>query len=193
MEPASPQPDLEPERASPPVQDERERGVELAYRAVAARERTVAELRAYLERKRVEPAGIEAAVRELREAGFLDDSRYARRFAEDKRSLERWGSERIARDLRRRGVAEELIELALADQERGDELATALDLLASRLPAPLGDDRERDRAWRFLVRRGYEPDLAYEAVREHGRRQPTRVARGPGPGYPASERPERPP
>ena len=78
---------------------ETERAVELAYRAVGQRERTVAELRTFLERKRVEPEAIDEAVAELTEAGLLDDARYARRFAEDKRELERWGSERIARDL----------------------------------------------------------------------------------------------
>jgi regulatory protein len=154
----------------PPVQPERERAIDLAYRAVGARDRTVAELRTVLERKRVEPAAIEEAVAELVDAGFLDDARYARRFAEDKRTLERWGSERIARDLRRRGVGPEFVEEAVATQDRGAELETAMLLLEARFPDPPRDDRARDRAWSLLVRRGYEPDLAYEAVRAHGRR-----------------------
>ena len=37
--------------------------------------------------------------------------------------------------------------------------------------APPADDRERDKAWRLLIRKGYEPDLAYEAVRAHGARR----------------------
>ena len=143
--------------------------MELAYRAISTRDRTVAELRAYLERRRVEPEAIEHAVSELRTAGYLDDARFAQRFAEDKRHLERWGSERIARDLRRRGVAPELIEAAVSGQERGDELHAAIELLAMRIPVPPVGARERDRAWRMLVRKGYEPDLAYEAVRAHGR------------------------
>jgi regulatory protein len=144
---------------------EHERALELAYRAVNYRERTVAELRTFLERKRVEPAEIDAAVAELKAAGFLDDARYAQRYADDKRELERWGSERIARDLRRRGIAPDLVETVVADRSREAELRTALLL---RVPPP-GDDRERDRAWRLLVRRGYEPEIAYEAVRRHER------------------------
>lgn len=101
-------------------------------------------------------------------AGAVDDERYARRFAEDKRELERWGSERIERELRRRGVGADLIAAALADQDRDGELEAAVDLLAERMPA-LGEDRERDRAWRLLVRKGYDPELAYEAVRTHER------------------------
>jgi regulatory protein len=147
---------------------ERERAIELGYRAVGYRDRTVAELRTFLERKRVEPEAIADAVEELTAAGLLDDARYARRFAEDKRELERWGSERIARDLHRRGVAPDLIEQAVADRSRSAELATAVLLLEQRVPPPR-DDSERDRAWRLLVRRGYDPEIAYEAIREHER------------------------
>jgi regulatory protein len=147
---------------------ERERALRFAYRAVGHRERTEAELRTFLERKRVEPAAIEDAVAELTEAGLLDDARYAHRFAEDKRELDRWGSERIARELHRRGIPDELIEAAVADRSREAELRTALLLLEQRAPT-VSDDRERDRAWRLLVRRGYEAELAYEAVRRHGR------------------------
>ena len=43
-------------------------------------------------------------------------------------------------------------------------------LLSERFRGPLEDDRGRDKAWRLLVRRGYEAELAYEAVRLHERR-----------------------
>jgi regulatory protein len=119
-----------------------------------------------LERKRVGPAAIDAALAELEAAGLLDDARYARLFADDKRTLERWGSERIARELRRRGVSPTLVE-EVVRRERAAELDAALDLLGCRLPAR--NERERARAWRLLVRRGYEPELAAEAVRAHGR------------------------
>ena len=154
---------------------ERERALRFAYRAVGHRERTVAELRTFLERKRVDPAAIDDAVAELTEAGLLDDARYAHRFAEDKRELDRWGSERIARELHRRGIPDELIEAAVADRSREAELRTALLLLEQRAPT-VSDDRERDRAWRLLVRRGYEAELAYEAVRRHGRGGDLRAA-----------------
>ncbi|HEX2127480.1 MAG TPA: regulatory protein RecX [Thermoleophilaceae bacterium] len=153
-----------------PAGSELERALGLAYRAVGRRERTVAELRTFLERKRVGPYGIDAAVAELRNAGFLDDARFAQRFAEDKRELDRWGSERIARGLHRRGVAPELIEAAVAQCGHEAELATALLVLEQRAPPPRGDDRERDRAWRLLMRRGYTPEIAYEAVRAYERR-----------------------
>jgi regulatory protein len=157
------------------VMDDQERALQLAYRAVGHRDRTVAELRTFLERKRVEPESIAAAVAELRTAGLVDDARYARRFAEDKRELESWGAERIARELQRRGIAPDLIEAVVADRSREAELETALLLLQRRVPPP-ADDRERDRAWRLLIRRGYEAELAYEAIRRHERSGQRRAA-----------------
>ena len=157
-------------QSAPPRGSEAERAIDLAYKAVARSERTVAELRTALERRRVEPDAIEAAVEELSASGFLDDARYAVRFAEDKRELAQWGSERIARDLSRRGIAPDLIDAALCDRTAEAELDTALTLLEQRFPAAPADDRERDRAWRLLVRRGFAPELAYEAVRALERR-----------------------
>jgi regulatory protein len=155
--------DAQPERS------ELERALDLAHRAVGQRERTICELRTLLELKRVGPEAIDAAVGELCQEGLLDDARYAQRFAEDKRELERWGSERITRALHRRGIAPDLIEAAVADREREAELTTALLVLKQRLGAPPQDDRQRDRAWRLLVRRGYAPEIAYDAVREYER------------------------
>ncbi len=45
--------------------------------------------------------------------GHLDDARFARLFAQDKRELEDWGRDRIARALLRRGLESELVEDAL--------------------------------------------------------------------------------
>ena len=129
----------------------------------------MAEVRGVLERKRIDPAAIDEAVRELTEAQLLDDGRYARRFAEDKRELEQWGGERIARELRRRGVTPGRIEAALETHQPDAELDTALAVLRRRLPQAPRDDRDRDRAWRLLVRRGYASELAYEAVRMYER------------------------
>ena len=159
-----------------PGRSESERAIDLAYKAVGRRERTVAELRTVLERKRAEPEAIDAAVEELSGAGFLDDARYAVQFAEDKRELEQWGSDRIARELGRRGIAPDLIEAALAGHDRDSELETAVLLLERRFPSPPDDDRERDRAWRMLVRRGYAPALAYDAIRAQERHDGRRAA-----------------
>src|SRR3954466_2804919 len=146
---------------------DRQRALELALRMLNARERTEAELRASLAQRGCASDVIDDVLVATRQEGFVDDAGYARRFAEDRRLLDRWGSERIARDLERRGVERELVEQALAGQGREDELAVAIELLDRRFPQPFDGDRERDKAWRMLVRRGYEPELAYSALKRH--------------------------
>jgi regulatory protein len=116
--------------------------------------------------KRVEPEAIDEVVGELCESGVLDDARYAERFTEDRRELMGWGPERIGQDLSRRGIPPDLIEPALSARSRDDELGAARALLAERFDR-LEDDRSRNRAWQLLVRRGYDAELAYDAVRAH--------------------------
>jgi regulatory protein len=149
------------------MKDERSKALDLALRTLAARERTEHELRAFLERRRVDPEVIDDVVLAVVAEGLVDDAGYARRFTEDRRLLDRWGNERIVRDLVRRGVERELVDQAIAGHGRDDEMAVAIELLDRRFPRPFDGDRERDKAWRMLVRRGYEPELAYTAVRRH--------------------------
>ena len=107
-------------------------------------------------------------VRGLLEQGYLDDDRYARRFAEDRRELDGWGSERIARRLEAAGIAPEVCERALAPA-LSSELDAAVGVLSQRLRTPPTNDGARRRALGLLVRKGYDLDLAYEAVRSFER------------------------
>jgi regulatory protein len=113
------------------------------------------------------PDEIEAAVCGLIESGRLDDERFARLYAEDKRELAGWGPERIAAALRDRGIDGGLIDLVCSDG-RDEQIGRAAALLGQR-GAPLADDRDRSRALGFLTRRGYEYEIAHDAVRAAGR------------------------
>jgi regulatory protein len=142
-----------------------QRALDAAYRYLARRDRTVFEVRRHLEGRRVEPDAIEQAVAELQEQGYLDDARYARTFAEDRRALDGWGPDRIARKLAQAGVDPEHIEAALAGRDRAQELDAAVEVLRRKLRVPPADDRGRERALGMLARRGYDLELAYDAVR----------------------------
>jgi regulatory protein len=144
--------------------------LDLSYRYLGFRDRTVVEVRRHLEAKRVEPDTIEQTVAELQELDYLDDARFARRFVEDRRSLDHWGNERIERKLLSAGVAPDLIAPALAEREDGGELEAALTVLSRRFREPPETDRDRERALGFLVRKGYELEIAYDAIRAYGRR-----------------------
>lgn len=142
-----------------------ERALELAFRHLNKRDRTEAELRRHLEATGIGQAEADAAVAEVIRMGYVDDARYARTFAEDRRSLDGWGNERIERRLLTLGVAGEHVEAALGARDGHGELEAALAMLGRRLRAAPASERERERALGMLVRKGYELEVAYDAVR----------------------------
>ncbi|HET6870702.1 MAG TPA: regulatory protein RecX [Solirubrobacteraceae bacterium] len=150
-----------------------EKALAVAYRYLNQRARTEAEMRARLERIDVDPPDVEQAIAILLEQGYLDDARFAGLFAQDKREFDQWGSDRIRQALRARGVPSEFIEDVLAPQpgesEAENEIERALALLRRRFPSPAGDRRERERALGMLLRKGYDSDLALDAIAAHAR------------------------
>ena len=151
-------------RASDP-QAQLQEALDLSFTFLGHRDRTVAEVRRHLERKRLEPTAIEAALAELERQGYLDDARFARHFADDRRTLDAWGSDRIQRRLLALGVAPAIAAAAVRHDDEHDELAAAVALLRRRLARAPQTDRDRERALGLLARRGYDLELAYDAVR----------------------------
>jgi regulatory protein len=159
--------------ASPSSDAGLERALAIAYRYLNARERTQSEMRGHLLGKRIDPQDAERAVQALTDQGLLDDGRFARLFVQDKRELAEWGADRIRQALLARGVDRDVVAEALAEHERstdGDgEIDRALTVLRRRFPSPSGDRRERERALGVLLRKGYDTDLALEAITAHMR------------------------
>jgi regulatory protein len=145
---------------------EGDRAFELSLRYLNRRERTEAEVRGHLQGRGLGAAATEDAIERLRDSGLLDDARFARLFCEDKRHLEQWGSERIVRSLRARGIVEELIEQVVAEVRDGPEIEVALEVLRRRFPGGL-EPEHRDRAFGVLVRKGFETELASDALRAY--------------------------
>jgi regulatory protein len=151
-----------------------QKALSLAFAYLNRRERTVGEVERHLERKGIGVEAREDSVRVLLEDGYLDDGRYALMFVHDKRALDGWGSERIRRELNARGIARELIEGALArdELERGGgetELDRALAILRRRFPSPPHERRDRERALGMLLRKGFDGELALDALSAHAR------------------------
>jgi regulatory protein len=142
------------------------RALELAMRRLNRRELTTVEMCTHLARNDVDPETVQAAIRELTAARYLDDERFARLFAQDRRSLDEWGAERIRRTLLGRGIDRDLIDTVLdgPDDDGGSDFERALALLRRRFPVPPQERRERDRAIGMLLRKGYDGDLALDVI-----------------------------
>ncbi len=141
-----------------------DRALEVAVGHLGKRDRTEAEIRRHLAGRNIGERAAEAAVAELVRMGYLDDARYARAFAEDRRALDGWGPERVERRLLELGVDREHIAAAIV-RDGETELEAALELLRRRCRVAPANERERERALGMLVRKGYDLELAYDAVR----------------------------
>ena len=142
-----------------------EAAFERALEALAHRERTSAELVAWLGERGFAAAEIEDAVERLIAAGALDDERFAARFAEDKRELAGWGPERI-----RRGAGRARSRPGADRRPRWPGTVARISSsgrssCSTARRAPADDAVSRARALAYLARRGYDSELAYEAVR----------------------------
>jgi regulatory protein len=131
-------------------------------------------MRAHLEQKGVPSGPAGAAVERMVQDGYLGDARFALMFVSDRRQLDGWGSDRIRRALAGRGVDREQIECALAQDESEraggqSELERALELLCRRCPSPPRERRERDRALGMLLRKGFDGEVALDALGRYAR------------------------
>ena len=139
-----------------------------AYRLLAHRARSRAELAVRLRAKGHDEPAVQPVLERLSGEGLVDDQAFAAAFVADKRRLAGWGAGRIARELDRLGVDADVVQSVLpqSDEATADELARARAALEHRGPARAPLEPARKRAFEFLVRRGYSTTVAYRTVRE---------------------------
>ena len=93
---------------------EAEKALACAVRALARRDHSVAEIERKLRDKKFPPAVTAEVVSRLEKSGYLDDRRFAERWAEAAVSSGRGYGVRLRVELMRRGVSREIIEAVLA-------------------------------------------------------------------------------
>ena len=155
--------DQDRDRARGRGRDPEREAFELAVAAIARKERTAAELAEVLAARGVSDGVAVAVLRHLAEIGELDDERFARAYAQDKRELRGWGPDRIRATLVERGVDRATAESA-STEPHSEQTERAASMLADR-GERLVDDAARSRALGYLARRGFDAEVAYEAVR----------------------------
>jgi SOS response regulatory protein OraA/RecX len=129
--------------------------LEAAAKALARRDRSAADLTAYLERRGTAAEDAAAAVERLRHAGYVNDGRYATTRAEV--LAERgYGDEAVRFELERDGLGADEIEAALATLAPERERALAA---LQRAKTPLA-------AIRRLAAKGFGADSLEAALAE---------------------------
>ncbi len=122
-----------------------------------------------LRRKGFPADEVEAAIARCQDLGLVDDERVAERFVEVRAATRGWGPNRLAAELRKRGVAPDDAErMARVSSELGEEaMRTALRKIEVRAPERWWQDSQRRaRMISSLIARGFETDAAISAVTE---------------------------
>ncbi len=140
----------------------------LALRALSQKERSVAELTDWLRVRELEEEEVERVIDLLISIGTLSDAKFAAGFAGDKRQLSGWGDDRIRAALVKRGIGADEIAAGLVETDGESEVERATNLVLER-SYDLSADRDRSRALGVLARRGYDSEVAYEAIRRAAR------------------------
>ena len=134
-----------------------------AIKLLAARDHSVAELRAKLAKYEDDPEAIEDVLARCRDMKYLDDSRFARVFSE---SLARKGKGQyfIQMELQKRGVDGAIISATLG--HLGDEHVRAEEAAHKKLPslATYPPKEQQLKLVRFLVGRGFSSSVAYQTA-----------------------------
>jgi regulatory protein len=130
----------------------------VAARLLLRAPRTEAELESRLIAMGYRPETAERTVARCRELGYVGDPAFAHERARALRARGA-GSLRIEADLTARGLPEGLVAEAIAASRAGEPEAT----WARRA---LGAVRDRRRAWRLLVSRGFSEDVVVEVLGE---------------------------
>ena len=133
-----------------------------ALRLLARRDYGTAELQRRLLAKGFAAAAVDRAVARATELGYLDDARYVERLTRSLLETGRAAGPRLTLELRRRGLAEELIAAAAtAVHVAGSEEVALRDLISRRFADfdyAAADSKARRRVIHFLQRRGFPLD-----------------------------------
>lgn len=136
-----------------------------ACRYCARSERSERDVRQKFYSWRVAPEHQDKIIAQLYANRYLDEARFTLAFARDKHRFSGWGRQRIARELRMRGISSATIEEAFREVfEEFDEEEQLLDVLSRKLRSLKASDPLRKRfeqMMRFGLYRGFD----YEAVR----------------------------
>lgn len=100
--------------------------------------------------------------------GFLNEERFAKAFAGGKFRIKKWGRIRITHALEAKGVSKNCIRIGLREIEDAPYRETLRELLQekSRTLEEQNVFVLRDRLSKYVIQKGYEPELVWKEIME---------------------------
>ncbi|MFE2280220.1 recombination regulator RecX [Streptomyces sp. NPDC059454] len=155
------------EREEPPA-DPVERARAICLRLLTGTPRTRKQLADALRKREIPDEAAEEVLSRFEEVGLIDDSAFADAWVESRHHGRGLSRRALARELRVKGVDPTLIDEAVSRLDSEQEETTARELVARRLRATRGLDRDKRirRLAGMLARKGYPEGLALRVVRQ---------------------------
>lgn len=137
-----------------------------AVRLLAASKKSAQELSKRLKDKGYDLAIVEDILEYLRTQGILDDRKMVDETIHWAKQAKRYGKKRILFELKKKGIAQNVIEEALENYSKEEERETAYQLAKIRWNKVkhLEPLKRKKRLFDFLVSRGFDFELAKEIM-----------------------------
>ena len=133
-----------------------------ALQALARREYSRAELQGKLSPHLAEADDLAALLDDLEKRGWLSDARALEQTVRIRST--RFGSQRIAHELKQKGISEILINAAIPQLKAG-ELEAARAVWQRKFSTPPQDQKEKAKQVRFLQSRGFSMEVIFKVMR----------------------------
>ncbi len=150
--------------------DETRKAYAFALKILAGRDHSEAEVRRKMAGKGISAEAVEDTVDSLKRCGYLDDPKFARRWAESAARNGKGYGPRLRFELSRRGIDEDTAaEVAEQIRAEFDEAETIKALISKKFAAFApgdADDRQKRRVTGFLQRRGFSLSAILQVFRE---------------------------
>lgn len=149
-------------------QDPVERARAICLRLLTGTARTRKQLAEALRKREIPEEAAEEVLSRFEEVGLIDDAAFAGAWVESRHHSRGLARRALARELRTKGVESGLIEEAVGQLDSEQEETTARELVARKLRATRGLDRDKRlrRLAGMLARKGYPEGLALRVVRQ---------------------------
>lgn len=155
-------------RSSPRKVSTEEELYAAALRALMRRAHSIHEMKQYLARRAEDKQSIPQVIARLRQQNYLDDAKFALDYARQHVHSRAQGKFRIARELRKRGVPDQHIEVALnvvfADTDEAALARKRISRLLAHVPGPIGQ-RKVASVYRSLLSAGFSADVIRAELR----------------------------
>lgn len=108
----------------------------------------------------------ESIIETLISEGFIDESRYASAFVNDKIKFNSWGKQKVRYHLVQKGLASSVISACLSDFPDDEYYTIAHRLVAKKHQLLSGDAQMYNKIVRYMAGKGFEYELVSHIIRD---------------------------